>query len=71
MYLGKISYSLYLTQYAAMACIQYAGLFSPMKKEGIMNALVNWMINLSIFSVMAALIATCTYHLIESYFQKI
>jgi peptidoglycan/LPS O-acetylase OafA/YrhL len=71
LYLGKISYSLYLCQYAAIFILQKTGLFSffPGKRGG--YALLNVSVNLLALFITACFLSYLLYHTIEVPFQKL
>ncbi|RYZ28516.1 MAG: acyltransferase [Chitinophagaceae bacterium] len=70
LFLGKISYSLYLSQYAAINILQKTGLFSFFKEKTGATPYLNTAINFSLLLVVTIIISYVTFRLIEQPFQN-
>jgi peptidoglycan/LPS O-acetylase OafA/YrhL len=71
LFLGKISYSLYLSQYAAINILQKTGLFSFFPQKAGPYAYVNTAINLLMLFLITVVLSFILYHTIEFPFQNI
>jgi peptidoglycan/LPS O-acetylase OafA/YrhL len=70
LYLGKISYSLYLSQYAAIYIVQRTGLFSFFKTKTGLYAYLNTGVNLIMLFITTVVLSFILYHVIELPFQN-
>ncbi|HZH95983.1 MAG TPA: acyltransferase, partial [Flavisolibacter sp.] len=71
LYLGKISYSLYLTQYAAIAILIKTGCFSLFPGNSSTTAFPNLLLNLVFLFIITVLLSTILYYGIEQPFQTL
>jgi peptidoglycan/LPS O-acetylase OafA/YrhL len=71
LYLGKVSYSLYLSQYAAIEILKKTGFFSFIPGIEGKAAILNLLINLGLLFVTTVLLSTVLFHLIEQPFQSV
>ncbi len=71
LFLGKISYSLYLGQYVAINLLQKCKVFSPLHEAGRISAIGNLAINGCLLLSVTALLAFTLYHIVELPFQKV
>lgn len=71
LYLGKISYSLYLTQYAAITILSKTGCFSLFPRHSNNSAILNLLLNLVFLFITTVMLSTILYYTIEQPFQTL
>lgn len=71
LYLGKVSYSLYLSQYAAIFILQKSGFYSVLASKTTFGSMVNIAFNIVVLLMVTGVLATVFYHAIELPFQKL
>ncbi|RYZ25751.1 MAG: acyltransferase, partial [Chitinophagaceae bacterium] len=71
LYLGKVSYSLYLSQYAAIAILTRTGCFSLLPGRDGTWAIANLFLNLVFLFFVTLLLSTLLYRIVEQPFQML
>jgi peptidoglycan/LPS O-acetylase OafA/YrhL len=71
LYLGKVSYSLYLSQYAAIEILKKTGWFSFMPDKEGSSAIFNLLLNLGLLFFTTVLLSTILFNIIELPFQSL
>ncbi|WP_044511981.1 acyltransferase family protein [Hymenobacter sp. DG25B] len=64
-YIGRISYSLYLTHFAVLHAMQYWGIMDLTAVAGERGAILNYALRYLLLLLLATVVATLTYYLIE------
>ena len=70
-YIGRVSYSLYLVHFAVLFWLERVGLVDFINISGVSGALVNFSIRLLVLTILSVAIASVTYHLVELPMQRI
>ena len=71
LFLGKVSYSLYLSQYVAIILLGRWKIYSPFDASVSGAALLNMGINIFAMLLFTAVLAFALYHLVEQPFQNL
>lgn len=71
LFLGKISYSFYLSQYATMEILRRTGLYSFISAKSSLTKFANASINLLLFFITTSIVSYFLLHLIELPFQSL
>lgn len=71
LFLGKVSYSLYLSQYAAIEILKRTGLFSPFDGTVGKSAIINLLTNLGLLFITTVILSFLLYNIVEAPFQNI
>ena len=70
-YIGRVSYSLYLVHFAVLFWLERAGLVDFINISGAADAVVNFGIRLLVLTILSVAIASATYHLVELPMQRV
>ncbi|RYZ30314.1 MAG: acyltransferase [Chitinophagaceae bacterium] len=69
--LGKISYSLYLSQYAAIFILQKTGIYSPVNSKNAGSAYLNILLNFLLLFLVTFALSYVLFQVVEQPFQKL